>query len=420
MNNVILDLLLSLILGILIGIERGTRKESENYEIIGIRTFALIGLLGGISTYIGINLNVLFMIVAFFSLSLFLLTLYIMELKIKRGVGITTVIAAFITYSLGAIVIFGDRTLAIALTVVVTLLLSLKPRLHYLMKKIDQEELYAILKFLLITVVILPLLPNRGFGPGSFFNPYQIWLFVVLVAGISFIGYISAKLFGEKKGFILTSILGGIASSTALTLNFARIGKKGEHPYLLVTGILIAWFLVFPRILIITSIINFELSRHLALPLSMLSLIIFIFVFIYWIKSKKEKLLSSDLIIFNNPFQLKTALTFGLLLVIIMFLVYLGKTYFGRFGIYAIAFISGMTEVDAITLSLSALPMNELAYETAMNAIILATIANTVVKGLFVIFISHRSLKKNISIVVSIFLLICIAYFIFNRFIDYT
>lgn len=417
MNNIFLDLLLSLIVGVLIGIERGTRKESETYEIIGIRTFSLIGLFGGISTYIGINLNISFMIVAFFSLSLFLLILYIMELRIKRGVGITTVIAAFITYSLGALVILGERTLAIALTVVVTLLLSLKPRLHYLVKKIDQEELYAILKFLLITVVILPLLPNRGFGPGSFFNPYQIWLFVVLVAGISFIGYISAKLFGEKKGFILTSILGGIASSTALTLNFARIEKKGEHSYLLATGILIAWFLVFPRILIITSIINFELSRHLVLPLSMLSLIILIFVFIYWIKSKKEKLLSSDLIIFNNPFQLKTALSFGLLLVIIMFLVYLGKTYFGRFGIYAIAFISGITDVDAITLTMSSLAKAEISLKVAVNAILLASIVNTIVKGLFVIFISHKMLKRKIILVLFIFLLVGLGYFVFDAFV---
>lgn len=412
MNNDFLNLLLSLILGIIIGIERGTRKESEAYEIIGIRTFALIGLFGGISAFIGINLNTSFIIIAFFSLSLFLLTLYIMELKIKRGVGVTTVIAAFITYSLGALVILGERSLAIALTVVVTLLLSLKPRLHYLVKKIDQEELYAILKLLLITVVILPLLPDRGYGPGEFFNPYRTWLFVILVAGISFIGYISAKLFGHEKGVILTSIFGGIASSTALTLNFARIGRNKEHSNLLTTGILISWFLMFPRIFVIALIINIKLMSYLLLPFVIFSTLLFIFAFVYWLKSKGKALLNTDLIIFNNPLQLRPALEFGLLLVLIMFLTYLFKTYFGNFGIYVIAAISGITDVDAITLTVSSLSKTDLGLQIAANAIILASVVNTIVKALFVIFISHRALKQNIIPVILIFLIVSTIYFI--------
>jgi uncharacterized membrane protein (DUF4010 family) len=415
MNNIFLDLLLSLILGILIGIERGARKERETHEIVGIRTFALIGLFGGISAYIGVKYNASFIIISFFSLSLFLLILYIMELKIQRGVGITTVMAAFITYSLGVLVIFGEKTLAIALAVVVTLLLSLKPRLHYLIKKIDEAELYAILKLLLITVVVLPLLPDKGYGPGEFFNPYRIWFFVILIAGISFVGYIFAKLFGQERGFILTSVFGGIASSTALTLNYARIGRKEECSNLLTLGILISWFLMFPRIFIIAIIINIKLLTYLLLPFITLSMVLFIFALVYWFKSNEKKILNTNLIIFNNPLQLKPALEFGLLLVAIMFLTYLFRIYFGRYGIYAIAVISGITDVDAITLTVTSLSKTDLGLQIAANAILLASIINTIVKGLFVVFISHRVLKKNIIIVILIFLLVSLGYFILNE-----
>ena len=417
MDNLFLDILLSLILGILIGLERGVRKESEDYEIVGIRTFGLIGLFGGISSYVGIIYNAAFFVISFFSFSLFLLTLYVMELKIKRGVGATTVMAAFITYILGALVILGEKTIAVSLAVIVTLLLSLKPRLHYFIKKLDQEELYAILKFLLITVVILPFLPNKGYGPGNFFNPYQIWFFVILVAGISFIGYIFAKLFGQERGLILTSIFGGLASSTALTLSLARLGKNEGYSNLLTVGILISWFIMFQRILVISLIINIDLIRYLLFPFCILSAVIFIFTVLYWLNAKENRLLQTDFVLFNNPLQLKTALGFGLILLLIMFLTYLFELYFGSLGIYAISIISAISDVDAITLTVSSLSKEEISHKVASNAIFLAAIVNTIVKGLFVIFMSNKKMRKNILLVLSIFLLTGIFVFFFNEFV---
>jgi uncharacterized membrane protein (DUF4010 family) len=405
MDNLFLDMLLSLVLGILIGLERGVRKEWEDYEIVGIRTFGLIGLFGGISTYIGITNSIAFFVITFFSLSLFLITLYVMELKIKRGVGATTVIAAFITYMLGALVILGEKTIAASLAVIVTILLSLKPRLHYLIKRIDQEELYAILKFLLITVVILPFLPNKAYRPGNFFNPYQVWFFVVLVAGISFIGYVFVKMFGQERGLILTSIFGGIASSTALTLSLARLGKNDGCSNLLTVGILISWFVMFLRILTISIIINIDLIKFLLFPFCILSAVILIFIAVYWFNVKENRLLQTDLILFNNPLQLKTALGFGLILLLIMFLTYIFRIYFGSLGIYAISVISVITDVDAITLTVSSLSKAEISHNVAANAIFLAAIVNTVVKGLFVILMSNKKMKKSILLVLSIFLL---------------
>jgi uncharacterized membrane protein (DUF4010 family) len=418
MDNLLLDMLLSLILGILIGLERGVRKEGDDYEIVGIRTFGLIGLFGGISTYIGITYNIAFFAVSFFSLSLFLLTLYVMELKIKRGVGATTVMAAFITYILGSLVLLGEKTIAASLAVIVTLLLSLKPRLHYFIKRIAQEELYAILKFLLITVVILPFLPNKAYGPGNFFNPYQVWFFVVLVAGISFIGYVFVKLFGQERGLILTSIFGGIASSTALTLSLARLGKSEGYSNLLTVGILISWFIMFQRILAISLIINIDLIKFLLFPFCILSAVILIFIAVYWFNAKENRLLQTDLILFNNPLQLKTALAFGLILLLIMFLTYIFRIYFGSLGIYAISIISAITDVDAITLTVSSLSKEEISHNVAANAIFLAAIVNTVVKGLFVILMSNKKMKKNILLVLSIFLLTGMFVIIFNEFVN--
>ena len=405
MASLLLDILLSLILGILIGLERGVRKEVEEYEIVGIRTFGLIGLFGGISAYIGITYNAAFFVISFFSLSLFLLTLYVMEFKIKRGVGATTVMAAFITYLLGALVMLGEKSIAASLAVIVTLLLSLKPKLHYFIKKIDQEELYAILKFLLITVVILPFLPNKGYGPGNIFNPYQVWFFVVLVAGISFVGYIFAKLFGQERGLILTSIFGGLASSTALTLSLARLGKNEGYSNLLTVGILISWFIMFQRILAISLIVNVDLIKYLLLPFCILSAVIFIFIALFWFNAKENRLVQTDLVLFNNPLQLKTALSFGLILLLIMFLTYLFGLYFGSLGIYAISIISAISDVDAITLTVSSLSKEEISHKVASNAIFLAAIVNTIVKGLFVIFMSNKKMRKNILLVLSIFLL---------------
>lgn len=413
MEDTFLDLLLALLLGVLVGLERGTRKEYEVVEIVGIRTFGLIGLFGGFSALIGVKFNVMYTVISFLSISIFLIVLYIMEIRIKRGVGATTVISALITYSLGVLVILDQKAIAAAFAVITVIILSLKPKLHLLIKKIDEDELYAIFKFLLISVVILPFLPNKTFGPFSALNPFELWLFVVMVAGISFIGYFLIKILGETKGIFLTAFFGGLASSTALTLSFSKTSKDSPFSSYISAGILIASAIMFPRILIIVAIINIKLAYILVFPMLFLAFVMLCCAFFIYIKRKKvytkEK---TNNFILTNPFKIWPAIKFGLLLALIIFITYTFKYYFGDYGVYAISFLSGFADVDAISLSLSAMSRHEMSINIAGRAILIASLTNTMTKGIFVIFLADRNVAKEVFLAICFTMLVGVIFLV--------
>jgi uncharacterized membrane protein (DUF4010 family) len=314
---------------------------------------------------------------------------------LKRG--ITTEVAALLTFLLGATAAADYLSLSASVAVVAALILGLKPQLHAWVASLEKEELLGALKLLLISVVLLPVLPDAGYGPWKSLNPYQIWWLVVLIATIGFMGYFAMKLAGPRAGAILTGLFGGLASSTAVALNFSRMGRSHEKlGALLASGIVVASATMFPRILVEVSVINTQLLRYVAPVLLGMTVAAAGAAIWLWRTGRGESLGKTPLEL-PNPFELLPALQFGALLVLIMLAAKASAEWFGSSGAYALAIFSGIADVDAITLSMARLAGNAIELDTAAFAIILAAFTNTVAKGLLVLFIGGTALARHVG-----------------------
>ncbi|MCG8695509.1 MAG: MgtC/SapB family protein, partial [Minwuiales bacterium] len=215
--------------GMLIGLERGWegRDLPEGSRIAGVRTFGLVGLLGGAVVLFAGDFSGVFLAAVALGLALFAAVAYWRASRIAADIGITTLVVLLLAFVLGALAGAGYLVPASAAAVVVAILLGIKPELHGILQRMDRTELLASLRLLLLSVVVLPVLPDQGYGPWQALNPYRIWWMVVLIAAISYAGYLSIRLIGTRRGILLTGLLGGLASSTAVTLSFARLAQRG-------------------------------------------------------------------------------------------------------------------------------------------------------------------------------------------------
>lgn len=388
----------ALLIGILVGIQREYSFTESETEHPGIRTFALMGLIGCTSALASnlISSPLPFVAVIVVVGAFFTVTYFIGAWKGQSG--LTTPISALITVLAGALIFWGKVSLGIALGVATTVMLSLKPETHSFVQRLTREDLYASLKFAVITAIILPILPNRTFGPPPFdvFNPFVIWLLVVFISGISFVGYILIKVLGAEKGMGLTGLLGGIASSTAITMGLcqrSRCEKELSQPFAL--AIFIAWSIMFARLLGIVAVINLELASRLWAALLIpcaVGLAYALFLFVIHRSDHRAELSV------KNPFELWPSITFGAVFLLILFASRAAQTYLGDSGIYLTSFLSGLADVDAIALSLTQLSDGEngILPATAARSIMFATVANTFLKGMFVMVIGAPALKKAI------------------------
>ena len=388
---------IALAIGLLIGLERGwrTRDRAEGMRVAGLRTYGMISLLGGLSGILSQQVNPFLVGFVFLGLTLVLLLAYSKSLDKFQDFSITSIIASLIAFTLGALTVFGHIALASASAVVITSLLGFKPLLHGWLKKLEQEELNATLKLLLISVVILPTLPDQGYGPWSAFNPYHIWLMVVLIAGISYLGYFAIRIVGNQHGPVLTGALGGLVSSTAVTLNLSKLSKQQPGMQnVLAAGILTACATMFARTLLLTSVINPALFRALLPALLVMTLITYLAAFLLW--RNRQGFQPIDEIKLQNPFQLGMALKFGAFLVVIMLLSNLLKDYFGNMGTYFLAAASGLDDVDPITLSMSQMSKDALEVRVAAMAILIAVSVNSGIKSIFSWVIGGRALALRV------------------------
>lgn len=405
--HIIWNILSALGIGLLIGIERGWsgREEDEGDRVAGIRTFSLVGLLGGVWAELSRYTSEWLLAVIFLSLTALVITSYIIDARKDRDLGITTEIALLLTFSLAAWAGLGYHLQALAVTVVVITMLSLKPVLHRWLKGIEVKEIYAGIKLLVISVILLPLLPNEGYGPWQSLNPYWIWWMVVLISGLSFIGYLLIKYFGRHHGTLLTAITGGLASSTAVTLSlaqFARQQRKYDTGYLFMAGVLVASSIMFVRVAIEVLVVNPSLLSPLWIPLTVMVVSAVIAALWLWKKSHNPTDNQPDIVI-KNPLQLFTAIQFGLLLAVILVLTTAMQHWYGDEGIYLLALISGLMDVDAITLSLSRMALNEIDSGVAVSGIIISVISNTLVKaGLFAFWTGFNRSKILIWVILLI------------------
>lgn len=393
------NLALALAVGLLIGLERGwqSRALAEGERIAGLRTFGLVGFLGGVTSLLSQEFGGGILAVMILAVAAVLGGAYLLRFQSTHAASATTTIAALLTLGFGALAGVGELELAAAGAVTTSLVLNLKPMLHASLQRLEATELQATLNLLLISVVLLPVLPDRGYGPWDVFNPYRLWWLVVLIAGISFGGYFAVKLLGPGRGILLTGLLGGLSSSTAVTVNLARLART--HPVwspTLASGILVACGTMFPRILLVSGLLHPPLLVRLAPPLAVMALVTYASAGIFWWR-QRQAIQSTDLLL-SNPFQLGLALRFGVLLLGILLAAEWIKVTWGEQGLYVLAVISGLTDVDAITLSLSRMGHAGLSLETAVWGILLAAMSNSLVKAGLAVTVGGGAVGSRVSV----------------------
>ncbi|MGA1626883.1 MAG: MgtC/SapB family protein, partial [Prochlorothrix sp.] len=347
------QLFITLVVGLIIGLERDweTRKTPDAEGTAGVRSFGLVSLLGGMSLLLAKTWGWGIWAATFVGLAILLTAAYVLTAQKSEDYGTTTEIALLLTFVLGSLVMAGFPLEAVAAAVVVTWLLELKQDLKHYIRSLQQKELVATLKLLLIAVVILPLLPNESIGPWEAINPRTTGFFVCLVATISYIGYFTVQMLGDRVGLLVTGLLGGIASSTAVTVSLSRLAKQQHSIPLLAAGVALASGIMAPRLLFIIALINSSLAARLALPILLLGLGPLLAAIA--IARRLPANASPSKLEMTNPLELKTALKYGLLLMLILVVVRGAEAYFGDAGVYVVAAISGLADVDAVSISLS-------------------------------------------------------------------
>ena len=344
-------------IGLLIGLERGWHERSaeDGRRVAGVRTFGLIGLAGGLMGVLAVHFGGWVLVAGLLGLSAILVASYWAANLQDNAVGITTEVASLLTFILGVTAVAGYTYTAVVSAVVITILLGMKAILHRGLLKLSEDELFATFKLLLIALVILPVLPNGDFGPWGALNPFVIGWMILLLAGLSFIGYFAMRILGSQRGLLLTSVFGGIVSSTALTLVFSRLARSGPGvTALLAIGIVIASVTLFPRVAIEVGIVNPALATELVPVLGGMMLIGGSGALLWWRYGVRLQNKGIDVEpVLKNPLELTAALRFGLLLVSIMVFARAIQQVAGDAGIYALAAISGLADVDALSLSLA-------------------------------------------------------------------
>lgn len=396
----LLQLFVSLALGLTIGLERGWRERGakEGKRVAGVRTYGLIGLLGGFTGLLASETQFAVIGLGFLALAAVLIAGYVTSSKESGEVGLTGVMASMLTFAFGAAATLGHMTEAAMAAVVTTILLSQKNLLHRWIGALEPGEMQATLKLLAISVVILPVLPNHGYGPWGVFNPFEIWWMVVLISGISFIGYFAMKIAGTGKGAILTGFLAGLVSSTALTLSYARMGaNKPKSADILATGILVACGSMFPRMILVSGIVHAKVLEFLLLPALAMTAIVYGGAAFLWRRAASDKT-GRDETELKNPLELRAAILFGGLLALVLFAASALDAVYGDAGVMAVAGISGITDVDAITLALSRMSQADLAIRLAVSGIVFAGAVNSAVKAAMAFFIGGRALGARVAV----------------------
>ena len=390
----------ALLIGALIGLEREfVQQRSGEQEFGGIRTFALMALLGAVAAFLTDQYGPLIFLAVYLGVILLLWASLLGSAIRGEKEGITSEVAALLVPLLGAMMIWNQPAVAAALGVITALILALKPRLHGVARRMSDEDLRATLEFSIITAVVLPLLPNEGFGPFGVLNPFQIWLLVVFVSGIGFLGYVLMKLLGTEQGIGVTGLLGGLVSSTATTLSFAGRSKTNAGlSTVLAQGILLASCVMFPRVLIEVAVVNPGLVKQVVIPLVAMLIVGVIAVYILWRSGRAENKSEHGGVELSNPLRLTTAITFGLVFAVVLVAIEAANEYFGSAGVYLASVLTGITGVDSITLSVSSLSLKGLLdARVAAIAIIMATIMNTITKAVMAMVLGTPRLRRLVS-----------------------
>jgi uncharacterized membrane protein (DUF4010 family) len=403
LNLIVLQqLAVSFGLGLLLGLQR-ERAESS---IGGIRTFPLIALFGTVCALLGKTFGG--WLVAAGLLALVTIVVYSNFAKIKSGEidpGMTTEVAALLLYALGAYLVIGSMVVAVVVGGAMAVLLQFKKPLHALAGAIGERDMKAIMQFVLLSLVILPVLPHQDFGPYGVWNPFQIWLMVVLIVGISLTGYIAYKCLGARRGTLLAGVLGGLISSTATTVSYARRTLENTKLVNLATVVIVvASCISLGRVLVEMAAVAPIAFASMAPPVVAIlavSIVIAVAMFL-WQPSGDAQMPEQ-----KNPAELKPAFIFAAIYAVVLLAVAIAKEHFGCAGFYTVAIVSGLTDMDAITLSSARLvESGHTDSSTGWHAILIAAMSNVVFKFGTVSLLGHRLLTLRIGAVFGL-ILIC-------------
>lgn len=387
-----LSLGLALAAGMLIGLEREQSapadRSSESF-LGGARTHPLVAVVGGLSMLLARQLGMAVVVAAFAALVAFLLVNYADDVRRGADRGLTSEIAFLVSFLLGAVALsrglVEPASLRVpvvgATAVVTTLLLSSKPVLHPRVRRASREDVTATLKFLIVAVVVLPLLPDRVYGPLDVLNPRQIGWMMVLITGISFAGYAAIRLLGPARGLGLTGLVGGLVSSTAVTVSMAS--RAREEPRLvheLGLAVVLASSVMFLRVLAMVTVVNPALARLLAWPMGVMAVAGLAASGFLYAHAQRERGPSPE-VAFSNPVELRAALGFALFFAVVLLGSKAATLYLGSRGTYAAALVAGGADLDAISLSMARLALRDVSAEVAATAVFLAAASNTVVKA---------------------------------------
>ena len=383
------QILFVMFLSFIIGLEREERKASDDhYAFGGVRTFPLIGLIGYSMALLSGG-EILPQALGFAVVAGFLLMSYWHKLTSSGYSGVVSEMSGLATYLVGTLVYREMFWIATTLTVSSLLLLELKAGLEGLAKRIETTDILTFAKFLLLSAVILPVLPNEQFSQFQI-NPFKTWLVVVAVSAVSYGSYVLQRLTKDQGGIILAALLGGAYSSTVTTVVLGRRSMREEQPHLFAGGILIASGMMYLRLAVLLALFNQELMHRLALPFVVLASFA---IGVGWLWSRRGDASAAKVIREfepKNPLEISAALLFALLFVAMLVATHLAIEYLGETGVYTLATVMGVTDVDPFIMGMTQAAPTLTSLQVASSAILVAASSNNVVKGIYAFALSSR------------------------------
>ncbi len=385
------------LIGALTGLEREKhRSTQEGSASPGLRTFILVAELGAIAGWLARTLDAPWIIAAALaSVAAAVMTGYAIAAHAKTGaLGLTSEMATLVVCLLGAMTTLGYAPLAVGLGVITAAVLAYKQSLHGLVERLGWDDVYAGLRLLIAAFVVLPLLPDRAIDPWGALNPASLWRLVLLISSLSLVGYVATRWLGERSGAALTGITGGLVSSTAVTLSFARESRSGSRAAaVLAGGILLAWAIMFARVVVEVFVVNPALVGRVLPPF--LAMAAAAGIFAAWLLrgGAKEPQRAAENVPLTNPFSLTAAMKFAAFFAAVLVVVKLAQQNFPGTGVYVVSALAGLSDVDAITLSMAEQAKSGDA-GMAIAAIVIAVVSNTLVKAGLAASLGSASLRR--------------------------
>jgi uncharacterized membrane protein (DUF4010 family) len=376
-------LVVALAIGLLIGLERGwqTREDTDHQRAAGLRTFALTGLLGGTSGLLTtVTGSPLVLAAGLLAYTAAMVSFSYLEASVEKNFSATGVVAGILTFVLGAYATLGNEIVAVAAAVAMAILLALRDPLHSWVRTLTWHELRAVLVLLAMSFLLLPILPNRAVDPWGAVNPAEIWLLAIIMAAISFAGYVAIRVLGDRKGVAVAGFAGGLTSSTATTVALARMAQTSPaSTELLAGGVLVASATMVARLVVMVGLVNPGLLGTFLLPAAAGGAVLLLGGGALLWRGQDGEAGPSDLKL-KNPFELSTVLKLAGLIALVMLAGKVVVGYAGTAGVYLLAAASGIADVDAITLSMARLAGGDVSFQEASIAVLLAAVVNTASK----------------------------------------